>query len=127
MKAANYAEALYLALAETTPKDHDKVLDNFVRILAQSGDLGILNAIEQEYLRVERAAKGIKEVQVTTAMDHNAKALLKDLNKIVGDKLEVRHNVDQGVVGGVVIRVDDTLIDASVKNSLDKLKQVISK
>ncbi len=125
MKTQNYAQALYLAINETAEKDHDRVLDNFVRVLAQSGDLSLLDEIEQEYLKIERQAKGIKEVHVTTASDQNAKELIKDLNKIVGDKIEVKHTVDDGIVGGVVVRVDDTLIDASVKNSLNNLSQLI--
>jgi F0F1-type ATP synthase delta subunit len=42
-----YAQALYEALQET--KDHDKVVDNFVKILAQNGDLSKHPEIERYY------------------------------------------------------------------------------
>lgn len=117
-----YAQALYDAVAETNPKDHDLVMDNFVKVLAQNGDLGKYEEIEVEYKRVEMKAKGIKEVSVTFAQEHNTK-ILDDLNKVVQGKAEFKTKIDSGIVGGVVVRVDDTLIDASVKNQLNNLNQ----
>ena len=127
MTAADYAQALFEAVQETKPDDHDKVLDNFVKILADHGHLGLLEKIEEEYRRLERQAKGIREVELTAARTGIAdKELLKDLNRIVGEKIEVKKKVDEGLIGGVVIRVGDTLIDASVKNSLESLKKKMS-
>ncbi len=127
MKAQEYAQALYEAIHEVRPEDHDKVLENFVKILGQSGDIGMYDQIEEEYKKLEGAAKGIKQVTITSAHPVNSKQLVKELNDIVGDKVEVKEKIDQSLIGGVVVRVDDTLIDASVKNSLNNLKNVIAK
>ncbi len=127
MKAQEYAQALFEAVFEVRPQDQDKVLDNFVKILAANGDLKMLDEIEAEYHRLEMKSKGIKEVQITTAREMKSdKAILQELNQIVGEKAEVKRNVDAGLVGGVVVRVDDTLIDASVKQRLDSLKKSIT-
>ena len=115
-----YAQALYEAVHET--KDHDVVLDNFVKVLAQNGDLGKHTEIEAEYHKLEMKEKGIKEVNVTFAQEHNTK-ILDDLNKVVNGKAEFKTKVDDGIVGGVVVRVDDTLIDASVRMQLSNLNQ----
>lgn len=127
MKAQQYAQALYDAIHEVRPEDQDKVLDNLVKIMAQNGDLGLYDQIEDEYRKLDSKAHGIKEVHVTSANPVSTKELLKDLNKIVGDKTEVKEKIDKNIIGGVVVRVDDTLIDASVKNSLNHLKNVIAK
>ena len=116
----DYAQALYEAVHET--KDHDLVLDNFVKVLAANGDLGKQDEIDAEYQRIEKEAKGIKEVNVTFAQEHNTK-ILDDLNKVVNSKAEFKTKLDQGIVGGVIVRVDDTLIDASVKTQLDILNR----
>src|SRR4051812_43028719 len=106
--AENYAKALYLALSETGPKDHDKVLDNLVKVLVENGDIGLYDAIELEYKKLAMDAKGIKEVEVTTAQDvHIKKDLIAYLNKHVGKDVEVKHKIDESLIGGVVIRVDD--------------------
>ena len=128
IKAETYAKALFAAVIETAPKDHEKVLDNFVKILKDNGDLEIYDQIEQEYLKLERQEKGIKEAEITTAGDVQIKKeLLEYLNEYAGKKVEIKNKIDQSLIGGVVIRVDDTLMDASIKNSLNNLKETITK
>ncbi|MBI5530113.1 MAG: ATP synthase F1 subunit delta [Candidatus Doudnabacteria bacterium] len=117
-----YAQALYDAVHETSSKDHDVVLDNFVKILAQAGDLNKYPEIEKEYHLLEMKEKGISSAEVTVAKDIEINsALIGQLNEIIGNKVEVKKKVDEGIVGGVVVRVDDTLIDASIKTQLESL------
>ena len=115
-----YAQVLYEAVHES--KDHDKVLDNFVSALAQNGDLGKFEEIEAEYKKLELKSKGILSGQATTAQEIEINSgLLNELNEIVGSKMEIKKQVDESIVGGVVVRVDDTLIDASVRTQLNNL------
>lgn len=129
-----YAQALYDAVHEANPKDHNLVLDNFVKVLAQAGDLGKYEIIEREFKLLEMKGKGISEAKVTVARDVEMNsALIDQLNKIVRgnvaqapdlpSKLEIKKQVDAGIVGGVIVRVDDTLIDASIKTQLENLNQ----
>jgi F-type H+-transporting ATPase subunit delta len=124
LTVTQYAQALYDAVHETGPKDHDKVLDNFVKILAENGDLGKYEDIEKEFKRVEREAKGIKEANTTFAhgLEKNHQ-IMDELNKVVGGKVEFKTSVDESIIGGVVVRVDDTLIDGSVKTQLENLNK----
>jgi F-type H+-transporting ATPase subunit delta len=122
LTSKQYAQALYEAVHET--KNHDTVLDNFVKILAQNGDLAKHEEIEAEYKKLEMLAKGITEAQVTFARDMEINSGLVDqLNEIIGNKVEVKKKVDENIIGGVVVRVDDTLIDASVKTQLENLNR----
>ena len=122
----NYAQALYDAVHETAAKDHDLVLDNFVKILAQNGDLGRYGEIETEYHLIEMEQKGIKQANVTVARDMEMNSgLLDQLNKIVGGKAELKKQVDSSLVGGVVIKIDDTLIDASIKTQLKNINNTL--
>ena len=119
-----YAEALYQAVHQTKDGDHDLVMDKFVKILSQNGDLGKHAEIEQEYKKIEMREKGISQVDVTVARDMEINSgLMNQLNQIIGSKVEVKQKADDGIVGGVVVRVDDTLIDASVKTQLNNLNQ----
>ncbi|MHB8871289.1 MAG: ATP synthase F1 subunit delta [Candidatus Doudnabacteria bacterium] len=127
MKAEQYAQALYDALNESKPEDHEKILDNLVRVLSQNGDLKLYDQIEEQYKRIEAEGKGIKQVEITTAQPHRSREILEHLNKIVGDKVDVKEKIDEDLIGGVVVRVDDTLIDGSIKNSLKQLRKAISK
>jgi F-type H+-transporting ATPase subunit delta len=120
LSPSQYAQALYEAVHET--KDHDVVLDNFVKILAQNGDLGKHDEIHKEYQLLEMKEKGISTAHVTVARDIEINAsLMNQLNEIVGNKVEIKQKIDKGLVGGVMVRVDDTLIDASVRTQLNNL------
>jgi F-type H+-transporting ATPase subunit delta len=129
LTSTQYATALFDAVSETNPKDQDKVLDNFVRILAQNGDLGKYDEIEAEFRKLKLSSQGIKEAEVTIAkkaeLNHS---IIKELNDVVQatgllSKLEVKTRVDESIIGGVVVRVDDTLIDASVRTQLNNLNK----
>ncbi|MCL5666697.1 MAG: ATP synthase F1 subunit delta [Patescibacteria group bacterium] len=124
-----YAQALYDAVSETNPKDHGLVMDNFAKILAQNGDLGKFPEIEAAYKKIDREAKGIKEAEVTVAREMELnQQIIKELNNAVqasglSSQLEVKKKVDESIIGGVIVRVNDTLIDASVKNQLENLNK----
>jgi F-type H+-transporting ATPase subunit delta len=126
LTSQQYAQALYDAISQTDSKDHDKVLDNFVKILAQNGDLGKHQAIEQAYKLLEMEEKGIHQAQLTVAREMEINSgIVNELNKIAKHKLDISKKVDAGIVGGLIMRVDDTLLDASVKMQLNKLNQLL--
>lgn len=118
-----YAQALYEALADTSPKDQDKVINNFIEVLKAKGDLAEYEKIIEVYETYDREQRGVTEVEVITADGATKvnKSLIEDLNKIIGKDIEVKQKVDSNLIGGVVIRAGDTLIDGSIKNQLDQL------
>ena len=61
LTSAQYAQALYEAVHETNPKEHDLVMDRFVKILAQNGDLGKYDEIDAEFrVRPEHLARVVE-------------------------------------------------------------------
>lgn len=122
-----YAEALLLAVQEANPKDHDRVLDNFVNILHANADLGKYEQIVAEFEKMDLASQGVKKAELTLARDAEvSEQILNELNDIAGAKLKLEKKVDESIIGGMVLRVDDTLIDASVKGQLDRLQGKLS-
>ncbi len=119
----HYASALFSALNETEAKSHDKVLDNFVEILRANGDLSKFPEIESELNLLTLKQRGILPVNVTTARSIDNPGVLKDLNNIVAGKTEVKNQVDNSILGGVVIRSEDILFDSSIKTQLNNLNQ----
>lgn len=121
---SQYAKALYEALSETSPKDHEQVLENFTKILVHNGDLNKYDEIEREYMVLELEAKGKKIGEVTTAREMELGRDMADkLNQSVGHDLHLNKKVDDALVGGVMVKVGDKLVDASVKALLDSLNQ----
>lgn len=127
--AKNYAQALHEALETTAPADADKILDNFVQILASNNDLRMFEQVASEFHKQELARKGIKQAVVTSAgtiNQSNEQGILDALNKIVKSKVELDKKIDPNLIGGVVVQVDDLLIDGSVRSNLHELKESLS-
>lgn len=122
--STQYASALFDAVSETAPHDHDKVLDNFVKILAQNGDLGKYDEIDVEFRKLKLSSQGIQEAEVTVAKEVELNhSIITELNKAVSGKIEIKKKIDESIIGGVIVRVDDTLIDASIKTQLNNLNK----
>ena len=124
-----YAQALIDSLSDTDPKDTNQVLDNFVKVLAKNNDVRMFEEITAEFHKLELAKKGIKQVEITSAhlISHATEAeIVGQLNKLAKYDIEVKKKIDEQLIGGVVIRMDDQILDASVKNSLEQLKESLS-
>lgn len=121
-----YAQTLLEVIENTAPKNTDKVLDNFVVLLAENGDLSKFEDISAEFHKAQLAKKGIKESVLTSAkpLSRNAqKSILDKLNGIVGGKVELKKEIDESLIGGVLIQMDDQVIDLSTKRTLEDLKK----
>ncbi len=122
-----YAQALQLAMQESKPEDHDVVVENLVALMRENDDLEKFEAVVTEFEKLLSSKEEVKQVEAIFAREAVAnKKILDELNSVVGPKLEIRSKVDDELVGGMVLRVDDTLIDASVKGQLANLKDTLS-
>ncbi len=122
-----YAQALHQTLGESKAGDYDRVIDNFIRILNTNGDLPYYETIIQEYERIDREERGITEVEITTAGNVTInKETIQALNDAVDGDIELREKVDESLIGGVIVKIEDTMIDASVKGQLKHLKDKLS-
>lgn len=125
-----YAQSLHEAISDSNPKDHDKVIDNLIKILKTNGDLGNYEKIVDAYEKILEQAGNTTKIEVTTTSQTEVSpALLKELNKFAHENkhTEVATKKDDSIIGGVLIKVDDTLIDASLKNQLDNLHSHLQK
>lgn len=123
-----YAQALHQAITESAPADQDKILDNFAAVLKEFGDLAKLPEIEREFYNLERLAKRIKIVEIQTARplgQAQEQKILEQLNKYIGAQVELKKQIEKKLIGGTVIRIDDEIIDGSVKRTLKDLKNTL--
>ncbi len=127
-----YAQSLYEVISDTNPKDHDKVINNFIRILKENNDLGSYEKIIDAYENLIAIENTTAQIEITTANETSiTPGIIKELNKFAKDNLktksEVNIKVDESIIGGVLIKVDDTLIDASLKTELNNLHSNLQK
>ena len=90
---------------------------------------GELPAIVQRFLELSAAERQHEVAEVRSAVpldDALRERLAHALSAATGKEVEVKVVVDPSVLGGVVARVGDTVIDGSIRRRLDELKERIS-
>lgn len=128
LSAEQYAQALWESISQTAEKDHGLITDRFLDVLKQNGDLGLWDKIEIHFHKLTLKAKNIHSAKLVTAREMELqKTDIDKLNELAGKKLEMNKHVDRDLIGGVVMQVDDTLIDASIKNQIVKLSEELKK
>jgi len=114
-----------LALLDTALADGQPEAKNLVRLLLERGRLNDLPAIADEFEDGVRAERGIVVAEVTTAdpLGPLEQALVKErLEAMTGKTVELRMRVDPALIGGIVARIGDVLIDGSVVSQLRLLR-----
>jgi len=109
--------------------DVDERLLKLVLMLADERKLDLLDQIVDEYQeRLDRyhGVEGVEVVDVTTAIPLEAEEtekITERLEKALGKPVMVKASVDPDIIGGIVIRIGDRLIDGSLRHQLDVLKK----
>jgi F-type H+-transporting ATPase subunit delta len=97
---------------------------NFVRLLVTNNRLKLIPYIQSLFEAYRAADEGYIEAEVQTAFPltkEAEKALDKTLEKLLKRKIHFKVEEDPSLIGGVVVRAGDTVIDASIKGQLQKL------
>lgn len=107
----------------------DPLVRNFLYTLLQRGDLSLLeDVITSLRTRLQRAESGPVQVEVVTAIpvaEDQRQTLETRLAEQYGANLTYEYRVDPAILGGMIVRVGDKLIDGSVASRLAALKQTL--
>lgn len=107
-------------------EDINPIALNLVLLLVTRGRLGIIGDIADGYQRRLDSYRGIEPAEVTTAVpldDKDKAKLAEHLGVIVGKKVKLKCEVDPGLIGGIVARIGDKLLDGSTHSKLMALKR----
>ena len=99
---------------------------NLCNLLILKGRLKNSEQIADEYDVLLDEQRGIKHAVVTTAIpvdDSEKHKISSQLEKITGKNVSVKLQVNPAILGGMIARIDDTLIDGSVRNRLELLRR----
>jgi F-type H+-transporting ATPase subunit delta len=123
--AAPLEERLGLLDRMLAGKVPDSVL-NLAKLLAGRRAIDRLAPIATEYRRLLNGERGIVEAHVTSASsltESETEALRKKLAAMTDRTVELQVQVDDSLIGGLTVRVGDTLYDASVRGRLERLRE----
>ena len=101
-------------------------LKKVLLLMGEKDRLGIIKEFISELESLINARLGIVEAEVISAreLDSETEELIKKkIEEVFGKKAVMTTKVDPSLIGGVVIRIADRVIDASVKTQLENLKK----
>lgn len=107
-----------------------RLTTNFVNLMVSQGRVSELGAISDRLARQRARAGGLDVAEIRSAIpldDATVQRLAVALARSLGREVEVRTVVDPTVLGGIVTRVGDTVIDGSVRSRLESLRTALRK
>lgn len=104
----------------------DELLLNFFHLLARKGRenelLGICISFEEQYLEINNIATINLTSSVKLAEDVRSK-VVADLGASLNKEIRLEEEIDEALIGGLVIRYEDKQLDLSVKSALRRVKE----
>ena len=97
-----------------------------VGLLVERGRIDRISGVAAEYRRMLNEQNGVVEAVAKTAMpltDAETTALKQKVAGMTGRTVDLRVEVDESLIGGITVRVGDTLYDASVRGRLERLRE----
>jgi F-type H+-transporting ATPase subunit delta len=97
-----------------------------LQLMAENNRLALIPQVSEAFSRMVLAASGVTQANVTTAYalsDAERRALTSELEKAVGGKVELSEEVNETILGGVVVRLGSQMMDLSLRSQLTDLKR----
>lgn len=101
-----------------------------VELLMDKGRLNLLGECLKEYEKLYQALCAMSKARVVSAValtEDEKKALIAKLEKMTRRQVEASYEIDAAILGGVIVHLDDKVLDGSVRHKLKELKEVIGK
>ena len=108
----------------------DAVTVNFLRLLIEKHRMPVLFRVRAEFEQLWEEENKLLPVTVTSAVE-----LPKSTVKQIGDriaeqtdrKVDLSANVDPDILGGIVVRVGNSVLDASIRNRLENFRKQVAR
>jgi len=108
----------------------DPVVENFLQALLERHRMPAIFRIRRAYESLWEEANRLLPVEVTSAIPLDA-ATVDSLGARIGAQtgrtVQVTSTVDPDIVGGIVLRVGNSVLDASIRNRLDQLRRSVAR
>ena len=102
--------------------------ENFVRVLAEAGRLGLLPEIKTQFEALRNAREGVVEAEVISAFELSAAQLadvVQRLEKKTGRTVRASVQLDKELIGGIKVVLGDKVIDGSARAQLSALETAL--
>ena len=116
-------------VADTLGDAVDPLGVNLLSLLASRTSAGLLPSIVEEYQRLLDRQRGIERAEVASAVpldDEQRQRVVDLLEGIVAKKVELAPRVEPEIIGGIIARVGDRVIDGSARTKLREMRRSLA-
>jgi ATP synthase F1 delta subunit len=110
--------------------DVDELVMNFLELLVEKSRMPVLFRIRAAFDSLcERAEKRLG-VEITSAVDLDEATVAEVAEQIgrhTGTQVELRRHVDPEIIGGLILRVGNSILDASIRTRLERMRQQLAR
>jgi F-type H+-transporting ATPase subunit delta len=106
-----------------------KEMRNLLAVLIANNRIGHVAEVAAAWRRIRQEQQGIYPAEIVTARDltkDERDALVSEVAKLAGGKVDASFKLDQSILGGTVVRIGSTVYDGSVKGRLERLKEILT-
>jgi F-type H+-transporting ATPase subunit delta len=108
----------------------DPVILNFLKLLIEKHRMPVLFRIRANYDAMWEEENKLLPVQITSAVELDEQIVSQLGDRIAEQtdrKVDISSNVDPDILGGIVVRVGNSVLDASVRNRLEQLRRQVAR
>jgi F-type H+-transporting ATPase subunit delta len=109
--------------------DADERFVNFLKLLIENHRMPVIFRVRREYERLWEQENRVLPVEITSAIELD-KATTTSVGERIGantgHKVMLSTRVDPDILGGIVVRVGNSILDASIRNRLERLRKQVA-
>jgi ATP synthase F1 delta subunit len=107
----------------------DESVRNFLALLLENHRMPVIFRVRRELDRLWAEAHRLLGVEITSAIELDssiAERIGEEIGRQTGRKVQLKSTVDPDVLGGIVLRVGNSILDASVRTRLENLRKQVA-
>jgi F-type H+-transporting ATPase subunit delta len=108
----------------------DPIVRNFLAVLIENHRMPALMRVRREYDRLWQEVNRLLPVHVTSAvrLDEAVVARIgEEIGRQTGRRVQLSSTVDPDVLGGIVVQVGNSILDASIRTRLERLRKQVAR
>jgi ATP synthase F1 delta subunit len=108
----------------------EPILANFLKLLIEKHRMPVLFRLRRVYDRLWEEENRLLPVQVTSAVqldEGTVKQIGDRIAEQTGRRVELSATVEPDILGGIVVRVGNAVLDASIRNRLEQLRKQVAR
>jgi F-type H+-transporting ATPase subunit delta len=109
--------------------DADEIVVNFLDLLIEKHRMPVIFRIRADYESMWEQENRMLPVQITSAVELDpatAQSLGETIGERAGRRVTLETRVDPEIIGGIVVRVGNSILDASIRNRLEQLRRHVA-